>query len=244
METLTRNTDSLQEIPAPINKKELQCPLYLYSGNCHNKKNCLYKHTRKFFRSQLQVKPKSNGKKPIEFVPSADIENKQLTKSYIDLFNNERAEFLKEKKVEEENKINDEVTDNYNPFLFSKPRPQASKLKISNKEFTPGQSSTDTIQLLPSQQPIPANPYYDNQVFFDEYIDPAYLQDLGSQKQSNQGIMQVSNLPAQQGEIYYPGSASCDCCHGHVYSCSGAVCRNLGACHCYLTDFDNEQDNM
>jgi len=34
----------------------------------------------------------------------------------------------------------------------------------------------------------------------------------------------------------FPGLASCDCCHGHVYACNGEACRNLEACQCYFPD--------
>jgi len=199
METLTKIPDFLQEIHAPIIKKDMQCPLYLYTGNCHNKKNCIYnKHTRKFFRTPLQVKQvqKNNDKTLIEFVPSADNEAKLFAKSFIDLVDREREEIIKQQQIEEENKINRETIDPYNPFPYK-----------------------------PGPQPNSANSDYNNEVVFDEYIDSGYLQELMYQKQAN-----------QRREMCFPGLASCNCCHGHVYACKGEMCRNLEACQCYLPD--------
>ena len=32
--------------------------------------------------------------------------------------------------------------------------------------------------------------------------------------------------------VYYEEHHNCDCCHGHVYNCSGETCSYLGECIC------------
>jgi len=193
-----------------------------------------------------EASPKNNDKTLIEFVPSADNEAKLFAKSFIDLVDREREEIIKQQQIEEENKINRETIDPYNPFPYK-----------------------------PGPQPNSANSDYNNEVVFDEYIDSGYLQELMYQKQANQrremcfpGLascncchghvyackgemcrnleacqcylpdIQINTLPAKQGEVCFPESASCECCHGHMFACNGKVCGKLGVCDCYSPDIE------
>jgi hypothetical protein len=42
-------------------------------------------------------------------------------------------------------------------------------------------------------------------------------------------------------DYFHEKSKDCDCCHGYVNECKGAMCEMLGCCHCYATELEEQQ---